>query len=346
MSKPPLHDPNPLADIDALPPRTVRRFRAPATPAENVAAYRRKRLQLRVIVVLFVVWVFGLGGIENTLQERGARRRQVEVDTLLATTQGIPVSLQGQILLCDAACYKELTGRKGNVDILNAALLSSSKRGPSPPELNSLILEVDEDQDNYVAMILGFLLLAALLSPLILWQDPLRILLLRPFAEGPASRSLRKFVRKNVTGWGHVVTLSDSYINESVVRNSTIYSFSPRRLIGQAFAIPLFPLVRLPPLIITAHKEAHLPRVLAALNNRYNLNYYSIFDIIRKVRSSNALWQRVVLLLMSNADLIRVGLPCSAGASNALWQRVVLLLMSNAEFIPVDLTVVKKSSGS
>ncbi len=63
-------------------------------------------------------------------------------------------------------------------------------------------------------------------------------------------------------------------------------------------------MVRLPGILIIVRKEKHLARLAAELNNRYNLNCFSLSDIIRKVRSTDALWQRVALFLISNTDLI------------------------------------------
>lgn len=137
-SKPPFRDSNSPGDADGFPPRSLRTFRAPARPLANIGAFRRKRLQLRVIPVLVLAWFVGFGWIATARKEQGAKRRQVEINTLLATTRGIPIRVHGQILLCNAALYKEIRGLEENVDLFNAALLASAKSGPRPPELGTL----------------------------------------------------------------------------------------------------------------------------------------------------------------------------------------------------------------
>src|SRR6185295_4918010 len=117
---------------------------------------------------------------------------------------------------------------------------------------------------------------------------------------------LRKFVRKNIAGHGHVVTLSDRYIKDSFLRNSL--SISPVRMLGSALSIPLFPLVRLPVARVTLRRPKNMRKLQALLNNRYNLNFHSLFDTIRKIRSTDDLWQQVILFLMSNTDVILVDL--------------------------------------
>src|SRR6185295_14137149 len=134
----------------------------------------------------------------------------------------------------------------------------------------------DELGDNETVLFLAGML--AIFSPILFWQGPLRILLLRPFADKAVSRSLRKFVRKNIAGHGHVVTLSDRYIKDSFLRNSL--SISPVRMLGSALSIPLFPLVRLPVARVTLRRPKNMRKLQALLNNRYNLNFHSLFDTI------------------------------------------------------------------
>ncbi|MCC2973892.1 hypothetical protein [Massilia sp. IC2-476] len=291
-------------------------FRKPAAAASNIAAARRMRLFRRFILpLLMLVWAFSMVSLSEREAKRAELLDQAEVNRLLADG-GIMIRKDGEFGVVEKSDYDEGAKEAGDeVAILNRALLASHELGVNAPDLESLVRQ-DDPPDPYA--LLFFVGLYAIFAPIILWRQPLRILLLRPFNDRKISSSIRRFVRKNLRGWGNIVPLSDRHINESVLRNSTIYAFSPRRIIGSALVLPVLPLVRLPPLIVAVRKEHHFRRLYAALKNRYNLNFFSIFDVIRKIRSSDGLWQRVVLFLIANTDLIVVDL--TANKSGTLWE--------------------------
>jgi len=296
-------------------PADIPTFRKPASLEHHIAAARRQRLFLRSVPLLLIAWIVALGLISDSESAKTALRRQAEVNRLLSDGE-ITVQVNRELYTFDSATYNESKKELGkDLDAFNKGLIASSKFGSEPPDLESLMIDA-EPLDPFA--LIFFLGLYAIFSPLIFWQQPVRILLLRPFNEKKISKSIRRFTKKNLRGWGHVVTLSDHHINESFLRNSTIYSFSPRRLIGQALVLPIFPLVRLPPLIVAVRKEHHFQRLHAVLRNRYNLNYFSIFNVIRKIRCTDALWKRVVLFLISNTDIIIVDL--TATKSGTLWE--------------------------
>ena len=253
-----------------------------------------------------MLWLAAFGYIGNKVEKQEAMRRQIDVNKLIMDKGGIQINVDGDVYLCDITMYKAFNDQAWDSrDLINATLLASAKYSQNPPELKSLMVNnafVKSQMQIIIAII--FVFVGLLISlPYLLWQDPLRILLLRPFDQRNVTRSLKKFICRNLSGWGHVLTLTDRHINESYFKNSTRF-FSPRRLIYEVLIFFLFPLVRLPGILIIVRKEKHLARLAAALNNRYNLNCFSLSDIIRKVRSTDALWQRVALFLISNTDLI------------------------------------------
>lgn len=158
----------------------------------------------------------------------------------------------------------------------------------------------------------GIFVLAALLIfgpiKIAIWRWPARILLLRPFNTKDVSRSLKRFIRRNVIFSGHVFTLADRHLKESLFLY--IISFVPTSPEGVLMLL-LYPWVKRTRRRIFVKKASDFRALKKRLGSRRLLNTFwtnSWWDKIRKVRTVDSWWQRSIDLLAVNCDVILVDL--------------------------------------
>lgn len=158
----------------------------------------------------------------------------------------------------------------------------------------------------------GILVLAALIIfgpiKIAIWRWPARILLLRPFNTKDVSRSLKRFIRHNVIFSGHVFTLADRHLKESLFLY--IISFVPTSPEGVLMLL-LYPWVKRTRRRIYVKKASDFRALEKRLGSRRLLNTFwtnSWWDKIRKVRTVDSWWQRSIDLLAVNCDVILVDL--------------------------------------
>jgi hypothetical protein len=141
------------------------------------------------------------------------------------------------------------------------------------------------------------------------WLRSYRILLLRPFQSRKVSRSLKRFVRKNVSFNGHTFTLADKYVKES--RFAYVISWIPRGLEDIVF-IPLFfiPAIRQLRRWVNVRGPRSYRFLKKRLARRFTLNMFWLKSInkILKVRTADTWWKQCVDLLMYSCHLIVVDL--------------------------------------
>jgi hypothetical protein len=141
------------------------------------------------------------------------------------------------------------------------------------------------------------------------WLRSYRILLLRPFQSKKVSRSLKRFVRKNVSFNGHTFTLADKYVKES--RFAYVISWIPRGLEDIVF-IPLFfiPAIRQLRRWVNVRGPRSYRFLKKRLARRFTLNMFWLKSInkVLKVRTADTWWKQCVDLLMYSCHLIVVDL--------------------------------------
>lgn len=163
------------------------------------------------------------------------------------------------------------------------------------------------------------------------WRlKPARILLLRRFNDPAIGRSIEKMSRRSIKPYGHVFTLADKHFRRS--RWAPLvswFSFNPFLMIWRLANIPISFFIRLfdrsragPILVWSARDFRNFARRLV---DRYGLNL-EMERTQRKtvsVRTSDAWWQHVVLMLMHAADAIVVDV--TEVASGTEWELQTML---------------------
>ena len=141
------------------------------------------------------------------------------------------------------------------------------------------------------------------------WTRPYRVLLLRPFQSRAVSRSLKRFINKNVAFNGHTFTLADKFVKES--RLGFLNTFIPRGP-EDAILIPLFfiPGVRQLKRWINVTGSRSYRFLQKRLRRRFTLNMFWVnsYTKILKVKSSDTWWKACIDLLMFSSHLIVVDL--------------------------------------
>lgn len=140
--------------------------------------------------------------------------------------------------------------------------------------------------------LLPFVLTLPVTAPLIgLWNDPARFLLLRPFNRGHLTRPLKRIVRRDLSSFGHVYTLSDAdiyipwYIRIPLLLGQmALFSFRFRKI--QSF-----------------NKLSALQKTINRTWLR-NVNWCLARNKIFAIASADAIWQPVVRLLAEKVDAI------------------------------------------
>ncbi len=140
------------------------------------------------------------------------------------------------------------------------------------------------------------------------WCWPARILLLRPFDTKDVSKWLKRFIRRNVTFSGHVFTLADQHLNESLfVYLTSFVPLGPEGLIE----LLLYPWSKRSRRRIYIKNASDFLALKSRLESRWLLNTFwtnSWWDKIRKIRAVDRWWQRCIDLLAASCDVILVDL--------------------------------------
>ena len=183
----------------------------------------------------------------------------------------------------------------------------------------------DDDIDS-VEKAFGMLFVVLLLvqlsgAPLLLlWPDPDRILLLRPFGQGPLSRAMKRFNRNHLSWHGFTFTLADKYLKHSL----TAYALAHVPLdLGSIATILYRPLFRRLHRFVFITKPDDLALLRLRLRQRWRLSAFwqsrlGLSDRINKFRSRNELWQDCISMLLDECQVIVVDLS-HAGAGTT-WE--------------------------
>jgi hypothetical protein len=157
--------------------------------------------------------------------------------------------------------------------------------------------------------VLLFLLLFAPALKALAWGSPSRILLLRPFGTQGVSRSLKKFIHRNVIFSGHVFTLADQHMRESFL-GYVIASIPTSEGELVLFLLQLLRIVGSQRRRMHVRKARHYQDLKRRLRSGFLLNSFWVtsFDKIRKIKTSDRWWQRCIDLLAANCEVILVDL--------------------------------------
>lgn len=142
-------------------------------------------------------------------------------------------------------------------------------------------------------------------------RKPARILLLRRFNNAKIGQAINRLSERHLRPYGHIYTLADKFFKRSYIGAVlSVWSFNPIvflwRIINVPFALlrRLFDRTRAGPIMIWSARDfRHFVR---RLTDRWGLN----LEVLRTkrnavmVRTSDAWWQHVVVLLMHAADAI------------------------------------------
>jgi len=142
------------------------------------------------------------------------------------------------------------------------------------------------------------------------WRSPDRILLLRPFGQGPVSRSLKRFARRNLAYRGFIFTLADKHLQHSLAA----YALSHVPLdLGSIFLVFYRPLFRRAHRFVFVRKPSDLNLVRSRLRSRWRLGLFwqswlGLGDRINKLRSRDELWKDCIDVLLDNCQVVVVDL--------------------------------------
>ena len=171
--------------------------------------------------------------------------------------------------------------------------------------------DFDGVEDVLLALFAGlFVLQLSGLSVRAFWRSPDRILLLRPFGQGPVSRSLKRFARRNLAYRGFTFTLADKHLQHSL----TAYALSHVPLdLGSIFLVFYRPLFRRAHRFVFVRKPSDLNLVRSRLRSRWRLGLFwqswlGLGDRINKLRSRDELWKDCIDVLLDNCQVVVVDL--------------------------------------
>lgn len=139
----------------------------------------------------------------------------------------------------------------------------------------------------------------------LLWRDPPRILVLRPFNRRPLTRDLARVVRGDVARFGHVYTLADAELRV-------------RWYVRVPFLLGQLALLSFRSRIIT--KPRQLKRLERATRRTWlrNINWCLSWRKVFAVATDDAHWQQVVELLVNRATVILIDL--TEARPNVRWE--------------------------
>ena len=169
-------------------------------------------------------------------------------------------------------------------------------QGPRDPIWASLAL---------VLIIGGFLLWH--IGGIYSWLGPCRTLLLRPFQAKKLSKPLTRFSRKNLSFYGHTITLSDKYVKES--RWAYVISWIPRSPTDIIIILLFFiPAIRQLQRWVRVSSPSSYRFLKNRLARRFTMNMFwqNSINKLLKVKCSDVWWKQVVDLLMYSCQVIVV----------------------------------------
>jgi hypothetical protein len=248
-------------------------------------------------------------GIYSDYRERSAR--QGKVDDLIAHDVISGERYQDWRESGIFTYYPDVSGyRKPGYDVIAYEVTQSTR---STDDLNEMVLQRYASSQGVPGSVLSAVLVwAALLLfgpiKIAMWRWPARILLLRPFNTQDVSKALKRFIRRNVTFSGHVFTLADRHMKESLFLH--IMSFVPLSPEGFLMLF-LYPWSKRSRRRIYVKRAADFRALQARLGGRRRLNIFwanSWADKIRKVRTVNRWWQRCIDLLATHCEVIIIDL--------------------------------------
>jgi len=180
------------------------------------------------------------------------------------------------------------------------------------------------------AMMWALILFPALTIAIGLRQRPARVLLLRRFNDKAVDAAIAKLSRARLQPYGHVLTLADRYFKRSWLALAfSWFSFNPFLLAWRLINIPIGIVIRIfdrsraGPIMIWSARDFR--NFVRRLTDRYGLN----LEVARTrrnavmVRTSDAWWQHVVVLLMHASDAIVVDV--TEVAAGTAWELETML---------------------
>lgn len=185
------------------------------------------------------------------------------------------------------------------------ALFDELHAGPSLAELGE---RRNPYESAWIALVLAGAFTWIVVIP-VSWRRPYRVLLLRPFQAKKVSRSLRRFVRREVAFSGHVFTLADKYVKES--RLLHYLNWIPRNPVE----LLMLPLYFLPPvrhlqrwLLVNDAGDYRFLRKRMARRKTLNMFWQNSFNKLLTVKASDTWWRQCVDLMMYSCHTIVVDL--------------------------------------
>jgi hypothetical protein len=171
--------------------------------------------------------------------------------------------------------------------------------------------DIDSVEDAFGVLFVVLLLVQLSGAPIrLFWPNPDRILLLRPFGQGPVSRAMKRFNRKHLAWHGFTFTLADKYLKHSL----TAYALAHVPLdLGSLVTMLYRPLFRRMHRFVFVTKPRDLALVQFRLRSRWRLgafwqSWLGLSDRINKFRSRNELWQDCISVLLDECQVIIVDL--------------------------------------
>ena len=139
----------------------------------------------------------------------------------------------------------------------------------------------------------------------LLWRDPPRILVLRPFNRRPLTRGLARLVQRDVARFGHVYTLADAELRV-------------RWYVRVPFLLGQLALLSFRSRIITRPRQ--LKRLERATRRTWlrNINWCLSWRKVFAVATDDAHWQQVVELLLNRATVVLIDL--TEARPNVRWE--------------------------
>ncbi len=182
---------------------------------------------------------------------------------------------------------------------------------------------------------LGLILMgAAALFSFLFRNRALRVLLLRPFGEKRMTRSLKRFVCKNVGRSGTVFTLSDRNFKPSILV-TLLWRMSSEGLATITMFV-LGPFLRASKRVASVKRERKFRKLQRHLLRKASPSYWSFLNGNQafNVRSSDSWWQMCIHMLMHSSEIIVVDLSkVKEGTAWELEQLNAKNLLSKCLFI-------------
>ena len=162
-------------------------------------------------------------------------------------------------------------------------------------------------------MVFGVSLMFYLYLVPLMWRNPARILLLRPFGMSETSSSLKKVARKNLSYSGHVFSLEDQFVRHS--QNPSIMNVFVRIFLPLAFiasgSFSLGGIIRITKADhLMVRNDGEYQTLIADIDNRYTSNAFwrLSFSRIRSIKAADEWWQRCINYLTIWCNMIVVDL--------------------------------------